>query len=229
MTEKSKNSCLPSQAWLFLGTEIGEKDAAIKEIQKKLSAGEEARLGSAAPSGGELEETVFYAGDTDVPKMVSNMRNGSLFADKRLFIIKCAEGIKKKEDVDNFSSFLESIPDNTYLIFISEENSISKGIEKAIAPANRRVFWELSDSRKREWVEDFFRKEGFKIGRDGTETILELVENNTAALKQECSRLIVFLDKNTEITGETAEKWLSHTREESAFTLFSRIAAGDLS
>jgi len=55
------------------------------------------------------------------------------------------------------------------------------------------------------------------------------VENNTAALKQECSRLILFLDKNREISGADAEKWLSHTRQESVFTLFSRIAAGDLS
>ena len=57
---------------------------------------------------------------------------------------------------------------------------------------------------------------------------MELVENNTAALRQECSRLILFLDKTREISGEDAEKWLSHTREESPFTLFSRIATGDL-
>ena len=31
------------------------------------------------------------------------------------------------------------------------------------------------------------------------------------------------------LSGEDAEKWLSHTREESPFTLFSRIAAGDFS
>jgi len=48
-------------------------------------------------------------------------------------------------------------------------------------------------------------------------------------LRQECSRLTLFLDKSREISGEDAEKWLSHTRQESAFTLFSRIAAGDLS
>ena len=83
------------------------------------------------------------------------------------------------------------------------------------------------DSRKYEWVESFFRKEGFRISTEGIETILELVENNTAALRQECSRLILFLDKDREISGEDAEKWLSHTREESVFTLFSRIAAGD--
>ena len=200
-------------SWLFMGPEIGEKQTAIDEIRKKLAA----------------EETVYYAGETPVPVMVSDIRNGSLFADSRLFFIKCAEGIKKKEDIDLLSSCFASLPDDTFIIMISEETGIARGLEKAIPQANKRIFWELLDSRKSEWVRNFFRKEGFTISAEGVETILELVENNTSALRQECSRLLFFFDKNREITGEEAEKWLSHTREESAFTLFSRIAAGDFS
>ena len=209
------------QTWLFLGPEIGEKQSAIEETRKKILS-----------ANGEHEapdETVYYAGETAVPIMVSNMRNGSLFASKRLFFIKCAEGIKKKEDIDLLSSFITSPPDDTFLILISEETGIAKGLEKLIPQANKRIFWELLDNRKYEWVETFFRREGFRISPDGIETILELVENNTAALRQECTRLTLFLDKTALITGEAAEKWLSHTRQESAFTLFSRIAAGDLS
>ena len=201
-------------SWLFLGPEIGEKQTAIEEIRNKLAG---------------FEETVYYAGETAVSTMVSVMRNGSLFADSRLFLIKCADEIKKKEDIDLLSSYLSSQMEDTYIIFISEETSIAKGLEKLILPSNKRIFWELSDNRKFEWVRNFFRREGFRIDEEGIETILELVENNTAALKQECSRLVVFLDKDKEITREEAEKWLSHTREESAFTLFSRIAAGDFS
>jgi DNA polymerase-3 subunit delta len=206
-----------SGSWLFLGPEIGEKQTAIDQIRKNLL------------QRGELEETAYYAGETAVPVMVSAMRNGSLFAESQLFCVKCAEGIKKKEDIDLLSSCLESQADNTFVILISEETSIARALEKVIPPANKRIFWELSDTRKAEWVETFFRREGFKIRKEGIETILELVENNTEALKRECSRLTVFLNKDKEITGEEAEKWLSHTREESAFTLFSRIAAGDFS
>ena len=219
-----------SVCWLFLGPEIGEKQAAIDEIRKNLGTGSgmpggQSKAGGASP----LEETVYYAGETPVSAMVSAMRNGSLFADRRLFFIKSAEGIKKKEDIDLLSAFTASPPDDTFLILISEETSAAKGLEQSIPPANKRIFWELLDSRKYEWVQTFFRNEGFRISAEGIETILELVENNTSALKQECSRLILFLDKTREISGADAEKWLSHTREESVFPLFSRIAAGDLS
>jgi DNA polymerase-3 subunit delta len=206
-----------SGAWIFLGPEIGEKQSAIDEIRKRISA------------CGELEETVFYAGETTVPVMVSLIKNGSLFADSRLFFVKCAEGIKKKEEVDRFAPCLASPPDGAYLVLISEETSIARGLEKTIPEANKQIFWELNDSRKAGWVEAFFKREGFTISSEGIETILELVENNTAALKQECSRLTLFLDKEKEVSGEDAEKWLSHTREESVFTLFTRIAAGDFS
>ena len=205
-------------AWLFLGPEIGEKQNAISavvdEIKKRIP--------------GQLEETVYYAGDTAVSTMVSSILNGSLFADTRLFIIKSAEGINKKEDIAIFASCFAAPVNDTFIILVSDETSVAKGLEKLFPQANKRIFWELSDNRKSEWVKSFFNKEGFKIGADGIETILELVENNTSALKQECSRLILFLDRTREITGEDAEKWLSHTRQESPFVLFSRIAAGDL-
>ena len=213
------------QVWLFLGPEIGEKQAAIDEIRNKLLN----RGNRTDVSDASIEETVYYAGETSVSVIVSDILNGSLFANRRLFLIKCAEGIKKKEDLDLLSTCLASPPEDAFIILISDEVGAAKGLEKLVQPANKRIFWELSSNRKSEWVEAFFRKEGFKISPDGIETILELVENNTASLKQECSRLTLFLDKNREISGEEAEKWLSHTKEETVFTLFSRIAAGDFS
>ena len=237
MTDKKSTI---SQVWLFLGPEIGEKQIAIDEIRCRLSGKrpppDTGRISNSnslsngnSLSNDNLEETVFYAGETPVPVMVSTMRNGSLFADKRLFFIKNVESIKKKEDIDLLSSYTASPPLDTFLVLISEETNVSKGLEKYILPANKKIFWELPDNRKAEWVRSFFRNEGFTINSEGVETILELVENNTAALRQECSRLVPFLDKTREVTGEDAANWLSHTREESAFTLFSRIAAGDLS
>ncbi|MDR0511515.1 MAG: DNA polymerase III subunit delta [Treponema sp.] len=218
MRNSKKGAC-----WLFMGPEIGEKQAAIDEIRKNIGDSEAAGANSA------VEETVFYAGETQLSAVVSALRNGSLFADTQLFFVKCADAIKKKEDVDLLAAYIAAPSDDTFLILVTEETSVAKALEQAISAAKKKIFWELSDSRKYEWVKTFFQKEGFKISNEGVETILEMVENNTAALKQECSRLILFLDKKSIVTDADVEKWLSHTREESAFTLFSRIASGDFS
>jgi len=207
----SKKSC-----YLFLGSEIGKKQAALKELRDGLA-------------GKYFEEISYYAGETPVTDIVSAMRNLSLFSETRLFLLKNAGNIKKKEDIDLLVSYIESPADSTFLVLISEENSISKIIEKSVHPSLKRVFYELSDQEKTDWVKNFFGSRGFNLTEDAVSTVLELVENNTEALRRECSRLAMFLDKNTVIGAEEAEKWLSHTREESAFTLFSRIACNDFS
>ncbi|MDR0526088.1 MAG: DNA polymerase III subunit delta [Spirochaetaceae bacterium] len=208
----AKGSC-----FLFLGPEIGEKQDAVSEIR--------AKLGKTAPP----EEMSFYPGETPVSVIVSVLQNGSLFADHRLIFIKNAEIIKKKEEIELLGDYLAHPQDDTVLILLAEGTNIAKGLETPIPGGNKRVFWELFENRKIEWVSGFFKRAGFRIGEDGVETILELVENNTEALRRECQRLLLFLDKDKPITSEDLEKLLSHTREESAFTLFSRIAEGDLS
>jgi DNA polymerase-3 subunit delta len=201
--------------FLFLGPEIGEKQDAIDELRSRLK-------------GKHFEEQSFYAGETPASAMVSVLQNGSLFSDCRLVFIKSAESLKK-EEVNPLAAYMKEPQNDTTLILMSESVSLAKALESAVPPANKRIFWELFENRKRDWVSGFFRREGYRISEDGIEAILELVENNTDALRRECSHLMLFVGKDRTLSDQDVEKWLSHTREESVFTLFSRIAEGDFS
>jgi DNA polymerase-3 subunit delta len=207
-----KGSC-----YLFLGPELGEKQDAIDKIRQDLNA----RFGAPA------EESSFYAGETPVNDMVSALRNGSLFANSRLFFIKNAEALKKKDDLELLASYMASPQDDTILVLMSDTISLDKTLENA-AGGGKKVFWELFENKKSEWVANFFRRQNFRINDRGINAILELVENNTDSLRRECSRLMLFLGQDTVVGEAEVENWLAHTREESAFTLFSRIAEGDL-
>jgi DNA polymerase-3 subunit delta len=204
--------------FLYLGPEIGERKDAVDQLRAALTT---------APNA-HAEEFTFYAGETPVAELVSQLRNGSLFSDARLVQIKNAELIKKKEEVDLLASYMANPQDDTVLILVSDETSVDKRLEGAAPKEAKRVFWELFENRKVEWVSSFFRREGFRISDDGIEAILELVENNTDALRRECGRLTLFLEKGKPVGEAEVEHCLAHTREESAFTLFSRIAEGDL-
>ncbi|MDR2069577.1 MAG: DNA polymerase III subunit delta [Spirochaetaceae bacterium] len=209
----AKGRCL-----LFLGPEIGEKQEAVNEIRRQMTKA----------AGTPPEEISFYAGETALPEILSLLRNGSLFSDSRLIFIKNAEVFKKKEEIEPLAAYIQAPQKDTTLILLSESSGVAKGLEQAFASGSKRIFWELFEDRKTEWVASFFRRAGYGIGEEAIETILEMVENNTDALGRECSRLMLFLDKDKPVTGEDVEQWLSHTREESAFSLFSRIAQGDL-
>jgi len=209
-------------AYIFLGPELGKKNEAIDSLRKKLTA-----ASAHKDRGSPPEETVFYAGETSVRIIASRIQNHSLFADKRLFIVKGAELIEKKGEIELIVDTINNLDDGTALILLSDETRLAAGLDGAVPKENRQVFYELFDREKTAWLHSFFKIEGFLIHEDGIQCILEMVENNTEALRRECSRLVGFLSKHEPITADVIEKWLSHNREESAIMLFSRIAAGD--
>jgi len=201
-------------AYIFLGPELGKKQDAVDAVRKNYP---------------DAEESVFYAGETSVSVITDTLQNISLFAESRIVIVKNAELIKKKDDADHLVSCIKSAKEPYALILLSDEIRLAAGLDDAVPKANKQIFYEMFEREKSEWVRQFFRREGLNIDNDGIAIILELVENNTAALRNECSRLISFLPRGKPVNSEDIEKWLSHNREESAFTLFSRIACGDLS
>jgi DNA polymerase-3 subunit delta len=206
------------RCFLFLGPELGEKDEAVAEIRRSLGTG-----------GRSPEETRFYAGETPAGDISAALRNASLFSDTRLFLIKNAELIKEKADTELLASYIRSPQPGTTAIFLSDGIKAAKALEDAFPPGNKRIFWELFENRKGPWVRDFFRQKSCRISDGGIASVLELVEHNTAALKRECGRLALFYGQDRLIEAGDVEEWLSHSREESSFTLFSRIAWGDLS
>ena len=216
----------PANCYLFLGPELGEKSDAVKALRSKLRVKYNCPGKDGSPS--EMEETSFYAGETPLDNIVSFIRNGSLFSEVRLIIIKNAELIKKKDEAELLAVCIKHLESGTTLVLVSEETRVDKRIEDAVPKENKTIFWELFENKKTEWLASFFRRSGCSIDESGIRAILEMVENNTDALSRECSRMILFLGKEKTITAEDVEKSLSHTREESAFTLFAAIARGNL-
>jgi len=205
-------------AYIFLGPELGKKNEAVKAVKENIAG--------ITHDKNNVEEFVFYADETPVSTIVDTLQNQSLFSDARIVIVKNAETIKKKDEIDLLISCMQNLEKTAALILLSDENKIAAGFDNA--KANKQVFYEMFEKDKIEWLRSFFKKSGFNIDNDCIDTILELVENNTDALSRECSRLISFLPKDKPISVDDIDKWLSHNREESAFTLFSRIARGDL-
>jgi DNA polymerase-3 subunit delta len=210
---------------LFLGPEIGEKTDAIRAVRESIKK----------TSGEAPEETSFYAGDTPFPDILSVLLNGSLFSSSRLILIKNAELIKKKQEVDALASFVAGGAPGTTLILISDGVKVESGVEKLFQKEKKRIFWELFEEEKEHRVVGFFKKEGFAIEAAAVSAILEMTENNTAALRQECTRIALYLKKKAEgagqrapITEEAIRTLLESSKQENAFSLFSALARGDM-
>lgn len=200
--------------YLYNGPEFGERDEAVNAVKSALKK----KLG-------EVDEHLFYLLETPFSEVMTILQSGTLFSNGVCIVCKNAEMLKKKDELQMINDWLESKPDESaVLILVSDETSVDAKLDKLVPPSNKKKFWEMFDSEKLPWLYNFFRKNGYKIEEDAAQLILDLIENNTQALKNECSRFFLCYPKEHTITADDVEAVLTHNREESAFTLFNHIA-----
>ena len=205
---------MASEVYLFTGPENGEKNDAIENLRSK-----------AREKNGDLDEYKYYASDVRIIDVISQLQNVSLFSSALFIVFRNAELIKSKDDIDLISSYIRGSSESpNTLIFVSDENSVEKKLENLFDSNRKKIFWEMFENRKSEWVQNFFKKNSLSIQSEAIEQILDMVENNTEALKTECSRFFYCFEKGHVVTVSDVDKLLTHNREENAFTLFEAMS-----
>jgi DNA polymerase III subunit delta len=202
---------------LLLGPENGEKKEFINKLVKNITK-----------SFGEPEKFRFYPYDTEVGEIVSIMKNGSLFSSHKLVTINNCEDIKKKNSVEQLVEYCKTPSDDVTLVLVSDTNKVDSKIEKAIPATQKKIFWEMFENRKKDWVISFFRKKSLNIDINAVELLLDMIENNTDSMKNDCEKLAFYFKEGARITEDDIENFLYHSREENVFTLFEKVCRRDL-
>ncbi len=206
--------------FLYTGPEFGERNDAVADLKRQ-----------AEKKFGSIDYHQIYTADVAFGDVLTLLRNGNLFMPARFVVLRGAETIKKKEDVEQLSDWCEEMKktqaDDVWFVLVSDETSVDKKVDALVPKDHKKIFWEMFEDRKEQWLESFFRKNGYKLDPDAVDLILSLVENNTEALRNECSRFFVCFDKDHVISVDDVEAVLAHNREESAFTLFDAMAASE--
>lgn len=202
-----------SPIYLYTGPEFGKRNDAVEALRS-----------SHKKQFGVIDEHSFYLLETPFSQVMTILQSGTLFSDGVFIVCKNAELLKKKDEIQMIADWLENPEESAVLVLVSDEVSVDSKLEKLVPQSNRQKFWEMFENQKLPWVVDFFRKNGYRIQQNAAQMILDMVENNTQSLKNECSRFLVCFPKEHEITEEDVDSILTHNREETAFTLFNQIA-----
>lgn len=210
--------------YILLGPEEGEKNNLIRKIK-----------GSLLESFPDTECYSFFVGDDDESNYIAAVSQPSLFASHRFIVIKGLDELKKSDPV--YLQTIEAVKDNQSdltLIITSTETALSK-FDKIILDAagkeRTRIFWELKESEKIEWIRNKAREEHFNITPDAIREILNTVENNTEEMKNLVLSITNFLrikgEKNT-IERDDIEAYSTASRGENGYTLFRALGERDL-
>ena len=213
----TKAKQISMSGYLLLGPEVGEKNEFIQNIKESLEKS----------SGGAIDQYNFYPYDSDVPEIISIMRNIPLFAAAKLVIIKNCHDLKKK-DATLIAEYLKTPSKDCTLILTSDNTKADPVLEKAISDDCRKIFWEMFENRKKAWVNQFFHKEKVSIENNAVSFLVDILEGDSESLKKECSNLAIFFGQDETITEEKIEDFFYNRKEENIFSLFDYIAQGDL-
>lgn len=200
---------------LLLGPEIGEKREYLQNLMQSIQQ-----------KGGEVHR--FYAFDCNVLEIVRTLRTGSLFGSQRLVIIQSADAIKKADDLNALVEYIGAPAEDARLVLESDEIRIHSKLMNAVGQRGIKIFWEMFDNQKPGWVTSYLRRRNRQIGQEAVEYLLDLVEHNTDELRRVCDALVLVTDENAEVTVDTIDAFIYHSREENVFTLFDRIGERDL-
>ncbi|HSV56639.1 MAG TPA: DNA polymerase III subunit delta, partial [Magnetospirillaceae bacterium] len=203
---------------ILAGPETGRRNERIAQVRKEC----------AEAWGAPLEEHRLYAFETDMPRLLALLRNGTLFSTGKLVILFGAEALKSRPDIAALVQYIRSPWEAAKLLLVTEGYGLEKSIEDAVPDGGKTTFWELREEEKEAWVRDYFLGQGLEVEGEAVEALLELVQNNTEALKSECSRLAHCHPKGSAVTSGIVESYIAHNREEDAFSLFDRMAGGNL-
>jgi DNA polymerase-3 subunit delta len=215
--------------YLLLGPETGEKNELVDKIKAGL--------------GTEVEQYKFYPYDDFADELAEALCNGSLFSTSRFIWLDIpAEYTENairpnfvKKDLSKLICTYLSAPDSDVTFVISiVETSINNEINSFFTSNSpdfiSQIFWEMKDTEKPGWVRNFFSKHKIRIESEAVSLILLLVDNDTKELKTICSQLAIFFQRKglNRITEEDIDTYITHTRQENGYSLFSYIAKGDL-
>ena len=188
------------------GPELGRRNDFIKQLRSRC----------ASEWKGEPEEHRLYAHETPVSALLDILLNGSLFSPGKFVQYLGADQVKAKADVQALVEYARHPADSTVLVLVADGIGVDKAIEAAIPKDAKKVFWELSAQESGRWVKDFFAGQGIRADDEAVESILDLVENNTEALRTECSRLALFFPRGSTVSGDDVERYIAHNRAEDA-------------
>ena len=199
--------------YLYTGPEIGNRNEQVDSVKNSL-----------IKKFGDADNYLLYASDSKIEDIIAKLQTESLFVPATSVVLREAELIKKKDEIELIATWLKNAKDSAVLILVSDEISVDSKLDKLIPKENKQVFWAMDESRLSSWLQGYFRKNGYSIEPDAIDSILELTENNTESLRTECSRFFLCFPKDHLITDDDVEQILAHNREESAFTLFDAMA-----
>jgi len=179
-----------------------------------------------------LEKEILYGETLKVDQLVNAVSTATLFADKKLIVIKNAEKIKTKDE-KNIAEVLGTSPTVNPLFFLCSEK-ISKD-ELRNNPLIRKIaelgevveFRQLYQNEMIEYIVHKVAGRGKTISRSDVQYFIDLTGNNLSEVKNELEKLFLYTKDKKIIDSTDIENCSGYTNQQNLYKLNDAIRIKD--
>lgn len=176
----------------------------------------------------QFNEFVFYAPQTDIPRIVDQCRQVPMMSDRQLVIVKECQNARA-DLLDKLRSYVLSPSPSTVLVLCWRGGEI-KGAElkKALAKNPTVTLFEsrkLYESNMGPLIAARLKEKELNIDPKAMEMLVEFIGTDVSLLYNEIDKLATILPPRATVTPEAVERNVGVNREYNVFELTDAIAA----
>jgi len=173
----------------------------------------------------EFNQTVLYGRETDVPTIISTAKRFPMMANYQVVIVKEAQNVK---DIEDLTPYFEKPLTSTILVICYKYKTIKKTtrfVKKAgevgVVMDSKKVY----DNKMPEWIADYVRRRGYKIGPKATQMLADHLGNDLGKVVNEIKKVFISLPKGNEITPLLIEQNIGISKDFNVFELLDALGA----
>jgi DNA polymerase III subunit delta len=201
--------------YLLMGEEPFFIDVISDAIEKKVLTDEEK----------EFNQTILYGRDTDVPTIVSVAKRYPMMSNHQVVIIKEAQNVK---DIELLEPYVKNPLKSTILVLCYKYKTYDKRksfYKSVVAHGVVLDSKKLYDNKMPEWISNYVKPKGFKIGDRAAQLIADHLGNDLGKVVNELKKVFISLPKGGEITDKLIEQNIGISKDFNIFELQNALTA----
>lgn len=184
-----------------------------------------------------FNQTILYGRDTDVISVLNTAKRFPMMADHQLLIVKEAQDMKWAKEADSSKapdpllSYLENPLKSTVLVFCYKHGKFDKRKKTYKAIEKNGLVFEsatIYENKVPAWIEDFVREHAYRINPRAAALIAEYLGNDLSRIANELEKLMLNIEKGTEIGIDQVQKNIGISKEYNVFELQDALAKKDV-
>ena len=170
----------------------------------------------------EFNQIIVYGRDILPNQIIQMAREYPVFGNYRVIIVREAQDIKQIEKDKLLLAYLEKPVPTTLLVFDYKYKKVDGRTSFVQLLKKNGIFFEskkLYDNQVPKWIEGTIRGMGYQINPQAMMLLSENLGTDLSKIENELKKLVINIDKNTEITPDIVEKNIGISKDFNIFEL----------